>query len=245
MPEKIINRDRPKKLYVQVLEAIREEIENGKWPVGFQIPVEDELCQKYEVSKATIRLAVLDLARQGYLIRHQGRGTFVCKKASPLGMTMTTDFDELMLEAISPLSIKVLVQTIMTPVDDLEEKLDLSGENHVIYIRRLVSAGNDPFLLAESYILHRLCPELLREDINNRPLLEVLEKKYQIPITRIEIFIDVVYATENEVMLLDIPIGAPLLLLEQHFYARDTQVMYMRSVKRADRSRFSCKYEKK
>jgi len=245
MPDKIIDPNKPKKLHVQVFEAISEEIESGRWPIGSQIPIEDELCKKYEVSKATIRFALLELVRDGYIMRHQGRGTFVCKKASSSGMTMSAEFDEFMIEAVTPLSIRVLVQTVMTPVDDLEIKLEAAGESHVIYIRRLVLADNEPVLLAESYIPHRICPDLLKEVIDDRPLVELLEKKFKVPITRIKIFIEVASATENEGMLLGLTKGAPLLLLSQHFYSENTQVMYMRTVKRADKFRFSREFEKK
>jgi GntR family transcriptional regulator len=245
MPDKVIDPNKPKKLYVQVLEAISEEIESGRWPVGSQIPIEDELCKKYQVSKATIRFALLELVRNGFLMRHQGRGTFVCKKTSSVGMTVSAEFDEFMIEAITPFSVRVLVQTVMTPVDDLEIKLEAAGESHVVYIRRLVLAENEPVLIEESYVPYRICPDLLQEDIDERPLVEILEKKFQIPITRIKTFIEVAAATENEGMLLGLTKGAPLLLLSQHFYSDDLQVMYMRTVKRPDKFRFAREFRKK
>ena len=240
-----INRDKPKKLYIQVLEILKARIESNEWPVGVQIPVEEGLCKIYGVSKATIRLAVLELVRQGYLIRRQGRGTFVCKKTPPPGVTMSTDFDEFMIEVPIPFTTRVLAQTVMTPVDDLEVKLEAPGEKHVIYIRRLLLAEDEPVLLAESYVPHRLCPDLLREELSGFLLTEILEKKFDIPITKIKIFVDVANLTENEGMLLGLAKGAPALLLEQHFYSAETQVMYMRTIKRADRFRFSREFEKK
>jgi len=245
MIDKTIDRNKPKKLYVQVFEAVREEIETGRWPIGSQIPVEDELCRKYEVSKATIRLAVLELVRNGYLMRQQGRGTFVCEKTPSPGVTMSTDFNELMIQAATPFAIRVLAQTVTTPVDDLEHKLEAQGENHLIYIRRLILTEDKPVLLAESYIPHRLCPELLREELDGRLLTEILERKFELPITRIKIFVEVASATDNEAMMLDITKGAPVLLLEQHFYSHATQVMYMRTVKRADKLRLSAEFAKK
>ena len=245
MTEKTIDRNRPKKLHIQVCEAIREEIETGEWPIGSQIPVEDELCHKFDVSKAVVRQAILELVRLGFLLRHQGRGTFVCQKAPTPGVTMSTDFDEFMIETDTPLTTRVLAQTVMTPVDDLERKLEAPGEKHVIYIRRLLLAGNEPVLLAESYVPHRLCPDLLREELDGYHLVEILEKKFDIPITKIKIFVDVANLTENESLLLGLAKGAPALLLEQHFYSGETQVMYMRTVKRADRFRFSREFEKK
>ena len=240
-----IDRNRPKKLYLQVGEAIREEIEEGRWPVGSRIPVEDELCKKYDVSKATIRFAVLELVRKGYLNRQQGRGTFVCRTIPAPEMRMTTEFDELMLEPLEPVSVRVLAQTLMTPVDDLDVKLEAPGETHVIYIRRLALAANEPILLAESYIPYHFCPELLREEIGSQFLTEVFEKKIKIPITRIKVFIDLTHATDSEGLLLGVPKKTELLLIDQHFYSAESQVMYMRTVKRVGRFRFSREFTNK
>src|SRR3989304_9790883 len=126
--DKIVDRDKPQKLYVQLYEILRKKIENGDWPVGSQIPVEEDLCKTYEVSKATVRLAVLELARQGYLIRQQGKGTFVCKRIIPEGLTMSTSFKELMLEAGVAFSTQVLAQTVMMPTDDIDLKLHITED---------------------------------------------------------------------------------------------------------------------
>ncbi|HAM51712.1 MAG TPA: hypothetical protein DCP92_13900 [Nitrospiraceae bacterium] len=57
----------------------------------------EELCKTYEASKATVRIAVAELVRQGYLRRLQGKGNFVCKRITHEGLYMATRFRELML----------------------------------------------------------------------------------------------------------------------------------------------------
>ena len=75
--EKTVDRGSKEKLYVQIYSIILEKIESGEWPLGTQIPSEDELCRIYDVSKVTVREAIQELAREGYLKRQQGKGTFV------------------------------------------------------------------------------------------------------------------------------------------------------------------------
>jgi len=108
----IINRDNTKKLYIQMLDILKGKIESGEWAVDSQIPTEDDLCKMYEVSKATVRQAVTELVRSGYLLKQQGRGTFVCKRVISEGLSMLTSFRELMLEAKVVFSTKVLAQTV-------------------------------------------------------------------------------------------------------------------------------------
>ncbi|MBI5665110.1 MAG: GntR family transcriptional regulator [Nitrospirae bacterium] len=242
---KPIDREKSQKLYVQLFELLKEKIEKGEWAVGTQIPTEEELCKKYEVSKATVRIAILDLVRQGYLTRQQGKGTFVCKRIIPEGLAMSTGFKELMLEAGVNFTTAVLAQTVLMPTDDLDVKLGIAENVHVIYIKRLRSMDNEPVLLQESYIPRHLCTLLLKEDVENNSLFDLLEYKFKIKITRVTDYIEIAYLTKDEGRLLGLKEGSPALLLEQHFYAGESQIMYMRSIKRPERFRFFIELERK
>src|SRR4030043_2055345 len=88
--ERTIDRESKLKLYVQIYTIIKEKIESGEWPVGTQIPTEDELCKTYDVSKVTVREAIQELVREGYLKRQQGKGTFVLYSVPHLGLVMRT-----------------------------------------------------------------------------------------------------------------------------------------------------------
>jgi 3-hydroxy-9,10-secoandrosta-1,3,5(10)-triene-9,17-dione monooxygenase reductase component len=50
---------------------------SGRFTVNVLGEEQDELCQRFGVSRMTLRRAVDDLVREGFLERHQGRGTFV------------------------------------------------------------------------------------------------------------------------------------------------------------------------
>ena len=243
--ENQIDREKSQKLYVQLFELLIKKIESGEWAVGAQIPTEEELCKTYEVSKATVRLAILELVRQGYLTRQQGKGTFVCKRIIPEGLTMLTSFKELMLEAGVEFSTKILAQTVMMPTNDLDIKLNVPEDKHIIYIKRLRTVDDEPVLLQEAYIPYNICPQLLSEDVVNNSLFELFEKKHGIPITKVKDHIEVTSSKPDEYKLLGLREGSPILLLDQHFYSGDTQIMYMRSIKRPDRFRFTIEFEKK
>ena len=92
--EKTVDRGSKEKLYVQIYSIILEKIENGEWPLGTQIPSEDELCRIYDVSKVTVREAIQELAREGYLKRQQGKGTFVLYSVPHPGLMMRTRLTE-------------------------------------------------------------------------------------------------------------------------------------------------------
>lgn len=232
-----IDRDNPKKLYVQLYEILKQKIESGQWPVNSQIPIEDELCRQYEVSKATVRIAVSELAKSGYLTRQQGRGTFVCKRIIPEGLTMITSFKEMMLEAGVIFETKLLARTIMMPTDDLDLILDTTEDSHIIYIKRIRTVENEPVLLQESYLPYSICPGIMDDDVESSSLLELIEEKHKIKITKAQDFIEVIPAPEDAATALSIAPLTPVLLLEQKFFAGNQQIMYSRSLKRPERFR--------
>ena len=53
-------------LYLQVVRALKNEIVKGVHPVGSQLPTEEELCQRFSVSRYTVREA-LRLLREDHL----------------------------------------------------------------------------------------------------------------------------------------------------------------------------------
>jgi len=240
-----IDREDHQKLYYQLYEIIRKKIGSNEWPVGSQIPTEDELCKMFNVSRATVRTAVLELVRQGYLRRQQGKGTFIYKNAAAEGLNMQAHIRELFFEEGITLTPQILARTVMMPVDDLGIKLDISPEKHIIYIKRLWSVQDEPVLLQECYIPYHICPLLLEDDIEHQSLFDLLEKKYGIKITRVKNFIDVTHLKPDEARFLNLSEGVPASLLTQQFYSGDTLIMYIQSVKKSDRFRIFMDFERK
>jgi DNA-binding GntR family transcriptional regulator len=241
----LIDREDHQKLYIQLLQIIKKKIESGEWPLNSQIPTEEELCNTFSVSRATVRTAVLELVRQGYLKRQQGKGTFIHKNIISEGLPMLTNLRELMFEDDLALATQVMARTVMMPVDNLDKKLHISPDKHVIYIKRLYSLDDEPVLLQESYIPYHLCPLLLEDDIERHSLFDVFEKNYGIRITRVDNHIDIAHLTPNESRAIGLTEGAAAILLTQHFYSGDTLIMYSRSVKRPDRFQFFIELERK
>lgn len=68
----------PAPKYQQLTDAIRARLLAGGWgDGGGALPPERRLAQEFAVSRITVRAALAALARDGVLIRRQGRGTFL------------------------------------------------------------------------------------------------------------------------------------------------------------------------
>jgi GntR family transcriptional regulator len=241
----LINRDANQKLYFQLYEIFKKKIESNEWSVGSMIPTEEELCKMFEVSRATVRTSVLELVRHGYLKRHPGRGTFVIKNVISDGLSMSTNFSEFLLEEGAQFSTNVLAQTVMMPIDDLDIRLDIQKDKHVIYIKRLRSIDNRPVLLQETYIPYHICPLLLEEDIERQSIFSLFENKYGIKITKAKNYIEITFLNNEEARLVGLNEGSPAVLLNQYLYSGDTLVIYTRSIKRTDGHNFLMEFERK
>ncbi len=77
-----IDKDSPIPLHHQLREAIREEIRSARLTPGMMLPTEMEICAQLDISRTTVRAAILDLAREGLLKRIPARGTFVAESTS-------------------------------------------------------------------------------------------------------------------------------------------------------------------
>lgn len=63
--------------FAQIRENLRREILEGRLAPGEQVPSEREIAKTFDVALMTARRALAELASQGYVVRHHGRGTFV------------------------------------------------------------------------------------------------------------------------------------------------------------------------
>ena len=79
---KIQSEDDPTPVYFKLQMMLQEEIENGRWAPGQNIPPERSLAESHNLSVGTVKKAILNLVNKGYLYRIQGKGTFVA------GMTL-------------------------------------------------------------------------------------------------------------------------------------------------------------
>jgi DNA-binding GntR family transcriptional regulator len=241
----LIDRENNQKLYLQLYEILKKKLESNEWPVGSLIPPEEELCKLFNVSRSTVRTAVLELVRQGYLKRHQGKGTSVARNVVSEGLSMFTNFNELLFEESVKCTTRVLARTVMMPVDDLDIKLNIPQDKHVIYIRRLYSVESEPVLLQETFVPYHICPLLLEEEIESHSLYELIEKNYGIKITRVKNYIEITYLNSDEARLIGVLEDSAAILLNQYFYSTETMIMYVRSIKRTDRFNFLMELERK
>ena len=77
---KMIDKSSRLPLYYQLMDIIIEMIERENLKENDKLPSERELCKEYNVSRSTVRQAIQELEKEGYIYRMHGKGTFVSPK---------------------------------------------------------------------------------------------------------------------------------------------------------------------
>lgn len=168
MFENAIDREKPQKLYFQLLKILTGHIENDEWRVGTQIPTEDQLCIQYNVSKATVRLAVAELVSLGYLKKFQGKGTFVRRKKPGNGIPMLLNLGQ---DNCPSCLVRMIENKTQLPGDEVRDRLNLSDGNYCLFASRVIIVDGVPRVMQKIHIscaqMHPPPHSLLDEEIRN------------------------------------------------------------------------------
>src|SRR5690349_11884687 len=74
---------------VEVTRDLEEGIASGRFPVGTLLPTEFELCDRYEASRYTVRMALKELQDLGLISRRKNVGTRVEAMRPAAGFTQS------------------------------------------------------------------------------------------------------------------------------------------------------------
>ena len=133
--------------YQVIKSALLDEIRNGVFKPGEKFYSESELKERYSVSSATVIRAIHEMVNEGYLIRYQGKGTFVSKaKRNETIIFSESDND---LKGIQ--SVKV-IDCVLEDDPSIKEKLGLGQEERYYRIARFKFDSNIPYALQISHI---------------------------------------------------------------------------------------------
>ena len=70
------------KLYKSIGETLKREIAGGRFAETQVLPGERTLCEMFDISRTTLRRAIVDLVAEGLLFHRHGAGTFI-RRAAP------------------------------------------------------------------------------------------------------------------------------------------------------------------
>src|ERR1044071_8122941 len=127
--------------------------------IGDAIPSERQLSADLGMSRLTVRAALDNLVRDGYLVRRRGAGTFVTEPKIAQELTMTSFTDDMRRRGMSPGS-KTLDLQVVPAGARLGRLLHVSPSERVVVAKRLRFADRDPMAIEELHVRESLVPDL-------------------------------------------------------------------------------------
>lgn len=223
-----LDRSTPIPLYYQLKGFILQEIQNGTYPVGTTIPTENEIKNRFQISRTTIRQAINELVQEGLLERQSSRGTFVTNPEAKLKPGHIKTFEPFYRQ------VNKTGKTARTELLDLKIKhaseehakwLGLAPGEKIIFISRRRFADADPMVTIQNFLPYSLCSFILSHDFEQESLHEILSQKQETTPYTVKNIISAARATAKDVELLQISIDSPVLSLHTISKAQDGTVI--------------------
>lgn len=221
-------------LYLQVIDKIKQDIENGLYTPNEKLPSEFELSKKLGVSRATLREALRILEEDNVVKRKHGVGTFVNQK--PIvssGIEELTSVTQMIQKAGKEAGSQYYSTDIVEPTDEDRSKFKPYEVTHLVKIERIRTADGKPVVFCIDKIPQGLIP--LEEAHKEDSLFKIMEEHSGKKISYAIAYIEPVSYNEKIFNVLDCEFDQSLLLLKQMHYTEDDEpVLYSLNYFRSD-----------
>ena len=205
--------------------------------VGEAIPSERQLSKDLGVSRLTVRAALDDLAREGYLVRRRGSGTFVSEPKIAQELTMTSFTDDMERRGMRPAS-RTLELRVSPAGARLGRLLHVSPSEPVVVASRLRLADGETMAMETLHVRATHVPGLTAKDLEERSFYELLSDRYGIVIVGGTQTIEPTVTDEEESAALGVPLHSPAFRFERVTQSESGEIVeFVESIYRGDRYR--------
>jgi GntR family transcriptional regulator len=226
-------------LYHSVGHIIRSRVDSGEWRIDERIPSERELMEALRVSRATVRLGIDNLVKEGVLYRLRGKGTFVAHPKFDQGVPRLLDFfDTMRRNGLRPGARALDKATIVAPAN-VVARLGLPAGANVVWIQRLLLVDEAPMLIESAYFPAERFRGMGGAFDPSRDVRAFVAERYNVRITRESETFEPVILEPQEAGLLGVEPGSPGLWIEHlACEANGRPVAWLTGLVRGDRCRF-------
>ena len=205
--------------------------------VGGALPSERQLSVDLGVSRLTVRAALDELVREGFLVRRRGSGTFVREPKIAQELTMTSFSEEMRRRGMTPGSRTLSLETT-TAGAYLGRCLHVSPSEPVVVAKRLRLADGESMAIETLHVPESLVPGLEPKDLDRGSFYELLAERYGVTIVGGMQTIEPTVTNEEESEALNVPLHSPAFLFERTTRSENDDIVeFVRSIYRGDRYR--------
>ena len=233
-------------VYMEKYKIIETDIINaiqaGEFKPGEKLPGEVELCEKYNVSRVTVRKAILNLASAGKVYRRAGDGPYVSEKPYVNTTGQARSFSEDMIQnGKKPGSVLLNFRISKAKKNEfIAEKLRLKENESFYEIERLRTGDGIPIAISYSYIPFKMMPDFNIDRVTSGSLYSYFNELYELELVRKERTMSAVMPTKEQKKALKIS-DEPLLKICHPSYTKTGAIVEYSETYYVG-SRFVCTY---
>ncbi|MGB6178947.1 GntR family transcriptional regulator [Carnobacterium sp.] len=241
----MIHKNSATPLYTQLVEILINDI-TKKMQSNDKMMSEREICQLYDVSRTTVRLALAELENSGYIYKRHGRGTFVSgalKERKNL-MDNYSFTDHMRQLGKEPKTIVVTFEIdAVNPM--VAKQMGLKEGEEVYRLERIRLADSEPMMFEISYIPVYLFENLTKERLSFKPLYEIFREDYNQTVKIADEEFSASLVNDEEAEMLEVDFFASCLRIQRTSYNKQNVVIeYTSSVARSDQFVYKVRHSK-
>lgn len=215
--------------YIMLYNQLKRKIVTGTFAEGELLPSENKLTSEYQVARSTVRQALNELVKDGYINKKQGVGSIVDRSVKSLGLLSFKGFSDVMGKVNKNVSTRNINGPTIAPwMDHFFYKLtkeEISAG--CIFLERIRFVDNDPVMLELTYIPNFGLSGLCQSTFVNNSLFQTLNVKYNIEVNNLTQDLRAVTANAKVSRNLQLTIGNPVLhVYRKYFTTREHFKIY-------------------
>lgn len=226
-------------LYMQLVDSIVQKINKKEYQPEEKLPSERELCDMYGLSRITVRNALQELQREGYIYKVHGKGTFVSSNFYKQNLVKLYSFTEEMKKLGKIPKTKVISFKKIESGSRLAGKMEIKPTDSVYQVVRLRLADDEPLMYETSYIPFHRFPDLTKEALEADPMYTLFYEKYHVIVTKAIEQFSATTLTMEEASYLNITEDSPGMLIKRVAYFKNDIIEYTSSVTAGDKFRYT------
>jgi len=198
-------------------EGILDYINSNNLKPGDKLPSENELSEKLNVSRTTLREALAELSRENIIYKKHGKGTFVMKEPSFLesGLEKFEGVTEIIRSFNYEPKTELLKIVIHIPDEEVKKALELSKDEKVVTFYRKRYANDKFAVYSVSSSPISLFGDNIPKCFKNESMIYYFENVLKMKIVAARTEIRPYIFDESTEKLLNIEPGTLFLLLKQ------------------------------
>jgi GntR family transcriptional regulator len=227
-------------LFLKIAEAIRSQIYKAGLKPHTRLPSEPDLVRRYGVARATVRRALHKLQQDGLIYVRRAAGSFVAEPKIEQDLDQLFSFTEFMVyRGVRPGTRVILAKSerIHDPSSPLLHHLRLRPGATVFHLRRLRLGGQQPLVVANTWLPADRFKGLLKQDLSKKSIYDIMQAAGHRPTDAIQTMQSVLLETP-EADLLSVKAGDPAFLIRRIGYAKGIPVEYAVDYYRGDCTKF-------